>query len=56
MGDNSLLTIAVNLGAEAEEIPRHRGRLLFASCDAAALAARQGRIEPYSTVAVLEPP
>jgi malto-oligosyltrehalose trehalohydrolase len=56
MGDNSLLTIAVNLGAEAAEIPRHRGRLLFASSDAAALAAQQGRIGPYSTVAMLEPP
>ena len=56
MGDSSLLTIAVNLGAEAAEIPRHRGRLLFASSDAAALAAQQGRIEPYSTVAMLEPP
>ena len=56
MGDGSLLSIAVNLGADAAEMPKPQGRLLFASNDAAARAAGQGRLEPCSTVAVLEPP
>ncbi|PWT91302.1 MAG: malto-oligosyltrehalose trehalohydrolase [Proteobacteria bacterium] len=55
MGDNALLTIAVNLGAEAAEIPRLHGRTLFASSDTARQAAEQGRLDPYSTVAALEP-
>jgi maltooligosyltrehalose trehalohydrolase len=54
MGDGALLTIAVNLGAEAAEILRPQGRLLFVSSDAARQAAQQGRLDPYSTVAVLE--
>jgi maltooligosyltrehalose trehalohydrolase len=54
MGDNALLTIAANLGAEAAEIPRLHGRTLFASSDAARQAAEQGQLAPYSTVAVLE--
>jgi 1,4-alpha-glucan branching enzyme len=56
MGDGSLLSIAVNLAANAAEMPKPHGRLLFASSDAAASAARQGRLQSYSTVAVLEPP
>jgi maltooligosyltrehalose trehalohydrolase len=55
MGDNSLLTIAVNLGAETAEIPWHQTRLLFASSDLAGQAALRGRLEPHSTVAALEP-
>jgi malto-oligosyltrehalose trehalohydrolase len=54
MGDNALLTIAANLGAEAAKIPRLHGRALFASSDAARHAAEQGHLAPYSTVAVLE--
>jgi malto-oligosyltrehalose trehalohydrolase len=53
MGDNSLLTIGSNLGADAAEMPVHQGRLLFASSSAAAQAAHHGRLEPYSTIAVL---
>ena len=56
MSDDAVLSIAVNLGADAAEMPAPQGRLLFASSDAAAVAAREGRLEPYSTVAVLEPP
>jgi malto-oligosyltrehalose trehalohydrolase len=55
MGDNAVLTIAANLGAEAAEIPRLHGRTVFVSSDAARQAAEQGRLDPYSTVAVLEP-
>jgi malto-oligosyltrehalose trehalohydrolase len=55
MGDGSVLSIAVNLCEDAAEMPKPHGRLLFASSDAAALAAGQGRLESYSTVAVLEP-
>jgi maltooligosyltrehalose trehalohydrolase len=54
MGDDALLTIAVNLGADAAEIPPLRGRTLFASFDAVRQAAEQARLGPYSTVAVLE--
>jgi maltooligosyltrehalose trehalohydrolase len=56
MGDSTLLTIAVNLSAEAAEISRLHGRTLFVSSDAARQAAEQRRLAPYSTVAVLEPP
>jgi maltooligosyltrehalose trehalohydrolase len=56
MGDSALLTIAVNLGAEAAEMPRLHGHTLFVSSNAARQAAEQGRLDPYSTVAVLEQP
>jgi hypothetical protein len=56
MGDSALLSIAVNLGGDAAEMPKPQGRVLFASSEAAALAAGEGRIESHSTVAVLEPP
>ncbi len=46
MGDGSSLSIAVNLAADAAEMPKPQGRLLFASTDAAALAAGHGRLEP----------
>jgi hypothetical protein len=56
MGDGAWLSLAVNLGGDAAEMPKPQGRVLFASSEAAALAAGEGRIESHSTVAVLEPP
>jgi malto-oligosyltrehalose trehalohydrolase len=55
MGDGALLTIAVNLGQRAAQMPVHQGRILFASSLAAARAGGGGRLDPYSTVAVLGP-
>lgn len=53
MGDGSLLTIGVNLGTELAEIPIHQGRVLFVSSPSAGSASDQGRLEPYSMIAVL---
>ncbi|MGC1356598.1 MAG: DUF3459 domain-containing protein, partial [Xanthobacteraceae bacterium] len=50
MDDNSLLTIACNLGAEEVEFLMPDGALLFASSDT---AARRARLVAYSTVVVL---
>jgi maltooligosyltrehalose trehalohydrolase len=53
MGDGALLTIACNLGEDKAEMPPHEGRLLFATSLLAGEAAHAGRLEPYSTIAVL---
>jgi malto-oligosyltrehalose trehalohydrolase len=53
MGDNALLTIGANLGAEAVAMPVHQGRILFASSPAAAVSCNAGRLEAYATVAVI---
>ena len=57
MGDGAVLTIAVNLGAEAADDPPHRGRAAVRKlrCGGAG-GSWHGRLEPYSTVAMLEPP
>jgi maltooligosyltrehalose trehalohydrolase len=54
MGDKSLLVIATNLGQEATSLAKQQGRLLFASSQTAEHAASAGRLEPYSTIAILE--
>lgn len=56
MGDNSLLTIACNLGPDAVELPKQQDRLLFASSAAAEQAAVAGRLASYSTMAFLSRP
>ncbi|HEX3936484.1 MAG TPA: malto-oligosyltrehalose trehalohydrolase [Xanthobacteraceae bacterium] len=53
MGDNALLTIGTNLGADSVAMPMHQGRIIFASSPAAAESCHAGRLEPYATVAVL---
>ena len=53
MGDGAVLVLASNLAGEAAAIPSQRHRLLFSSSDAAAGAVQTGRLEPYSTVALL---
>jgi maltooligosyltrehalose trehalohydrolase len=54
MADDALLVTGSNLGASAAVIPRQKGRLLFASSEGAGRAARDGTLEPYSTVVLLE--
>jgi maltooligosyltrehalose trehalohydrolase len=54
MGDDSLLVIGSNLGTSPAVIPRQKTRLLFASSEGAGRAARDGTLEPYSTVVLLE--
>ncbi len=54
MGDGTLLTIAANLGQDAAEMSVPQGRVLFASSAAAAEAAGRGRLDPYSTIVVLD--
>ena len=56
LGDGSVLELGVNLGAAPAEMPRQAGNLLFATSEAAARAATMGRLEPYSTIAVLATP
>ena len=53
MGDNALLTVGANLGAESVAMPEHQGRILFASSAEASKSCHAGRLEPYATVAVL---
>jgi len=49
----AVLVIASNFGAHATAIPPQQHRMLFATSEGAAHATRSGRIEPYSTVALL---
>ena len=53
MGDGTVLLVASNLGTTPANIPPQQAGLVFASSEAARLAAQAGRIEPYSTIAVL---
>jgi maltooligosyltrehalose trehalohydrolase len=53
MGDGAVLTLASNFAAEPVAIPAQTQRLLFSSSESAARAVRTGRLEPYSTVALL---
>src|ERR1051326_348357 len=52
-GDGAVLVLASNLAAEAAAIPPQSHRLLFGSTEPAARAVQTGRLEPYSTVALL---
>jgi maltooligosyltrehalose trehalohydrolase len=56
MGDGSTLLLACNLGAETVGIGPMRDDFLFASSDAARRSARDGRLEPYSTLASIVSP
>jgi maltooligosyltrehalose trehalohydrolase len=56
MGDGSVLLLACNLGAEAIPIDPIRGDYLFATSDAARASAHDGRLEPYSALALITPP
>jgi maltooligosyltrehalose trehalohydrolase len=53
MGDGAVLVLASNLAGEAVTIPPQPYRLLFSLCESAACAVQAGRLEPYSTVALL---
>jgi maltooligosyltrehalose trehalohydrolase len=56
MGDGSVLLLASNFADRAATIPRQNDKLLFASSQAAERAAQAGRLQPYSTIALLELP
>jgi maltooligosyltrehalose trehalohydrolase len=53
MADESVLSIACNLGAGEVEWAMPDGSLLFTGSDSTARSAATGRLAPYSTVAVL---
>jgi maltooligosyltrehalose trehalohydrolase len=53
MGDDSILTLATNLGREPAMIPPLRDKVLFATSETAREAAQNGRLEAYSTIALL---
>ena len=53
LGDGAILVLASNLAGEAVAIPPQPHRLLFSHPESAAAAAQTGRLEPYSTVALL---
>ena len=53
MGDGAVLVLASNFAAEAAAIPSQPHRLLFSCSETAARAVQAGRLEPYSTVALL---
>lgn len=53
MGDGAVLVLASNLGGEAAAIAPQPHRLLFSVSEIAARAVQTGRLEPYSTVALL---
>jgi maltooligosyltrehalose trehalohydrolase len=53
MGDECLLSIACNLGADEIGLPRSEGTLIFTSSDLATRSMANGRLTPYSTVATL---
>ncbi len=53
MGDDSILTLATNLGSELAVIPPLRDKVLLATSETAREAAQNGRLDPYSTIALL---
>jgi maltooligosyltrehalose trehalohydrolase len=54
MGDDAVLTIATNLGAEGVTVPALKGRKLFASSEEAGASVQSGRLSSRTTVAFLE--
>jgi malto-oligosyltrehalose trehalohydrolase len=55
MADHSVFTIATNLGNASVQLQQQlAGRPLFASSDAARQSMSTGRLDPYSTISVLE--
>ena len=53
MGDGAVLVLASNLAAEAAAIAPQPHRPLFSCSETAARAVQAGRLEPFSTVALL---
>jgi maltooligosyltrehalose trehalohydrolase len=53
MGDGAILTLACNLGSEAAVIEPIRQDLLFATSETVQRSARDGRLGPYSTLALM---
>jgi malto-oligosyltrehalose trehalohydrolase len=55
LGDGAEFFLACNLGPVPAQIPPQQDPVLFASSPAAERGARAGRIEAYSTIAILRP-
>jgi malto-oligosyltrehalose trehalohydrolase len=55
MGDGAVLVIACNLGITPVAIPKQDQRLMFATSETTAMAARAGTLPSYSTFAFLGP-
>ena len=55
LGDGAVLTLATNLGDSPVSLKPLSGRALFESTDGAAKALRDGRLPPFTTVALLVP-
>jgi maltooligosyltrehalose trehalohydrolase len=53
MGDGAILVLASNFAAEAATVPPQPQRLLFSASETAARTIQAGRLEPYSTIALL---
>jgi maltooligosyltrehalose trehalohydrolase len=53
MGDGVVLILACNLGGEAAAIEPIHQDLLFATSETAQRSARDGRLAPYSTLALM---
>ncbi|MES2818194.1 MAG: malto-oligosyltrehalose trehalohydrolase [Pseudomonadota bacterium] len=54
LGDDSLLSIAMNLGSQAVELKKPQGRLLFESDVQAAVAIAKSQLPGHSTLVYLE--
>jgi malto-oligosyltrehalose trehalohydrolase len=55
MGDSATLMLACNLGWEVVAIEPLPGTVLFATSEAARRSAQNGKLEPYTTIALLAP-
>jgi hypothetical protein len=55
MGDRATLALACNLGPEIVAIEPVCGDFLFATSDVAQRSGSGGRLEPYSTLALMAP-
>ena len=55
MGDSATLMLACNLGQEVVAIEPLPGTVLFATSEAARRSAQNGKLEPYTTIALLAP-
>jgi hypothetical protein len=53
MGDGVTLIVACNLGSEPATVEPIRQDLLFATSETAQRSARDGRLRPYSTLALM---
>jgi hypothetical protein len=55
MGDSATLMLASNLGQEVVAIAPLPSAVMFANSEAARRSAENGKLEPYTTIALLAP-